>query len=151
MLRCSVRSSGGEEPTAKTSLVASTWPSDEPIDAFSDHGVGSYGAKGFTLARLCLVWTWPSDRPRVSSLRPSDHPVLLSLLLFLCKSSDATRKGIKLTPVVALCTKFSDSCFYGTIGSFDGGFSFDLLFSLFSIWHVVFLHPWDLEMSTKTC
>jgi hypothetical protein len=22
---------------------------------------------------------------------------------------------------------------------------------IFSFWHVVFLHPWDLEMSTKTC
>jgi hypothetical protein len=28
----------------------------------------------------------------VSSLRPSDHPVLLSSLPFLCNSSDATRK-----------------------------------------------------------
>jgi hypothetical protein len=25
------------------------------------------------------------------------------------------------------------------------------IYAIFSFWHVVFLHPWDLEMSTKTC
>jgi hypothetical protein len=52
----------------------------------------------------------------VSSLRPSDYPVLLSSLLFLGNSSDATRKvivdssdSIKSIPVVVQCTKCSDA------------------------------------------
>jgi hypothetical protein len=36
----------------------------------------------------------------VSSLRPSDHPVLLSLLLLLYNSSDATRNGLSVHPMV---------------------------------------------------
>jgi hypothetical protein len=91
--RRSVGSSGAEDPAAKSSLLASTRPSDRPTLPL-DQGVGSSGAKGFVLARLCLDSNWASDRPTVSSLRPSDHPVLLSLLLFLCNSSDATRKWI---------------------------------------------------------
>jgi hypothetical protein len=88
--RC-VGSSGAEDPAAKTSLVASTRPSDRPTLPL-DQGVGSSGVEGFVLACLCLDSNWASDRPTVSSLRPSDHPVLLSSLLFLCDSSDATRK-----------------------------------------------------------
>jgi hypothetical protein len=63
-------------------------------DAIHRQCVGSSGAKDFVLARLCLDSNWASDRPTVSSLRPSDHPVLLSSLLFLCNSSDTTRKWI---------------------------------------------------------
>jgi hypothetical protein len=87
--RC-VGSSGAEDPAAKSSLLAFTRPSDKPTLPL-DQGVGSSGAEDFVLARLCLDWNWASDRPTVSSLRPSDHPVLLSSLLFLCNSSDATR------------------------------------------------------------
>jgi hypothetical protein len=50
--RC-VGSSGAEDPTAKTSLVASTRLSDRlmlPLDL----GVGSSGAEDFVLARLYL-------------------------------------------------------------------------------------------------
>jgi hypothetical protein len=88
--RRSVGSSGAEDPAAKSSLLAFTRPSDRPTLPL-DQVVGSFGAEGFVLARLCLDSNWASDRPTVSSLRPSDHPVLLSLLLFLCNLSDTTR------------------------------------------------------------
>jgi hypothetical protein len=88
--RC-VGSSGDEDPATKSSLLAFTRPSDRPTLPL-DQGVRSSGAEEFFLARLCLDSNWASDRPTVSSLRPSDHPVLLSSLLFLCNSSDATRK-----------------------------------------------------------
>jgi hypothetical protein len=88
--RC-VGSSGAKDPAAKSSLLAFTRPSDRPTLPL-DQGVGSSGVEDFFLARLCLDSNWASDRPTVSSLRPSDHTVLLYLLLFLCNSSDATRK-----------------------------------------------------------
>jgi hypothetical protein len=87
--RC-VRSSGAEDSVLKSPLLASTRPSDRPT-LHLDQGVGSSGAEGFVLARLCMNSNWASDRPTVSPLRPSDHPVLLSSLLFLCNSSDATK------------------------------------------------------------
>jgi hypothetical protein len=88
--RC-ISSSGAEDPAAKSSLYVASWPSDRPMLSL-DQGVGSSGAEGFVLSRLCMNSNWASDRPTVSSLRPSDHPVLLSSLLFLCNSSDANRK-----------------------------------------------------------
>jgi hypothetical protein len=88
--RC-VGSSGAEDPAAKSSLLASTRPSDRPTLPL-DQAIGSSSAEDFVLACLCLDSNWASDRPTVSPLRPSDHPVLLSSLLFLCNSSDATRK-----------------------------------------------------------
>jgi hypothetical protein len=88
--RC-VGSSGAEDPTTKSSLLAFTRPLDTPTLPF-DQGVGSFGVEDFVLARLYLDSNWASDRPAVSSLRPSDHPVLLSLQLSLCNSSDATTK-----------------------------------------------------------
>jgi hypothetical protein len=88
--RC-VGSSGAEDPAAKSSLLASTRLLDRPT-LHLDQGVGSFGAEGFLLARLYLDSNWASDRPMVSTLRPSDHPVLLSSMLFLYNSSDATRK-----------------------------------------------------------
>jgi hypothetical protein len=87
--RC-VGSSGAEDPAAKSSLLPSTRPSDRPT-LHLDQGVGSSGAEGFVLVRLCLDSNWVSDRMTVSTLRPSDHPVLLSSLLFLGNSSDASR------------------------------------------------------------
>jgi hypothetical protein len=89
--RRTVGSSGAEDPAAKSSLLACTRPSDRLMLPF-DQGVRSSGAEDFFLVRLYLDSNWVSDRPTVSSLRPSDHPVLLSSLLFLCNSSDATRK-----------------------------------------------------------
>jgi hypothetical protein len=86
-----VGSSSAEDPATKSPLLAFTRPSDRPM-LHLDQGVGSSGVEGFVLARLCIDSNWALDRPTVSSLRPSDHPVLLSSLLFLCNSSDATRK-----------------------------------------------------------
>jgi hypothetical protein len=87
--RC-VGSSGAEDPASKSPLLASNRSSDRPTLPL-DHGVGSSSAEGFVLARLCMNSNWASDRSMVSPLRPSDHPVLLSSLLFLCNSSDATK------------------------------------------------------------
>jgi hypothetical protein len=72
--RC-VGSSGVEDPASKSPLLASTRPSDRPT-LHLDQGVGSSGAECFVLARLCMNSNWASDRPTVSPLRPSDHPVL---------------------------------------------------------------------------
>jgi hypothetical protein len=55
-------------------------------------GVGSSGAEEVDLGRLCLYSNEVSDRPKVSTLRSSDHPVLLSSLLLPFNSFDATRK-----------------------------------------------------------
>jgi hypothetical protein len=88
--RC-VGSFGAEDPATKSPLFASMRPSDRSALPL-DQGVGSSGAEGFVLARLCLDSNWASDRPTVSPLRPSDHPVLLSSLLFLYNSSDATKR-----------------------------------------------------------
>jgi hypothetical protein len=86
-LRC-VGSSNAEGHFAKTSLYVASWPSDRPTLSLTQ-GTGSSGAEDFVLARLCLDSNLASDRPTVSSLRPPDHPMLLSLLLLLCNSSDA--------------------------------------------------------------
>jgi hypothetical protein len=75
-----------------------------------DQGVGSSGAEGFVLVRLCLVQTWSSDRPTVRSNGPSVHPVLVSSWLELFNSSDATRMW--------------------AVGSFDGANSAGLLRSV---------------------
>jgi hypothetical protein len=77
MHRQCVGSSNAEDPTVKTSMVASTRPSDRPTLPL-DQGVGSSGAEDIILAHLCFDSNWVSDRLTVSSLRPSDHPVLLS-------------------------------------------------------------------------
>jgi hypothetical protein len=87
--RC-VGSSDAEDSALKSPLLASTRPLDR-LTLHLDQGVGSSGAEGFVLAHLCMNSNWVSDRPTVSSLRPSDHPVLLSSLLFLCNSSDTTK------------------------------------------------------------
>jgi hypothetical protein len=67
----------------------------------------------------------------VSFLRPLDHPVLLSSLLLLCNLSSASRNlivgssdGIIFILPAALCTKCTDACIDGTVGSSDGVFSF---------------------------
>jgi hypothetical protein len=86
----SIGSSGAEDPATKSPLLAFTRPSDRPT-LYLVQGVSS-GAAGFVLVRLSLDSNWVSDRPTVSSLRPSDHLVLLSSLLFLCNSFDASTK-----------------------------------------------------------
>jgi hypothetical protein len=72
----------------------------------------------------------------VTTLRLSDHPVLLSSLLLLCNTSDATRKWTIGSSDGALvftqCTNSSDdctdTCYLGTIGSSNGVLSFFLFF-----------------------
>jgi hypothetical protein len=100
--------------------------------------VGSSGAEAPVLVHLCLDSNEASDRPMVSTLRPSDHLVPCLRFFF-----SATR--------LTLLKKW-------TIGSSDGVFSFlscSVLtlekYTIFSNWHVVFWHPWDLEISTNTC
>jgi hypothetical protein len=90
LLRRFVGSSGAEDLASKSPLLASNWPSDRPT-LHVDQGIESSGAEGFVLARLCMNSNWASDRPTGSPLRLSDHPVLLSSLLLLCNSSDATK------------------------------------------------------------
>jgi hypothetical protein len=62
----------------------------------------------------------------VSSLRPSDDPVLLSSLLLLCNSSDASRistvgssDGVNFVWPAVQCTKCTDACTDGTVSSSD--------------------------------
>jgi hypothetical protein len=69
------------------------------------------------------------------------HPTLLSSRLLFSNSSDATRKGtvksaygVKLIPAVVQCTKCSNACTDGTVGSSDG-----VLF-------VSFLHDFNLDL-----
>jgi hypothetical protein len=90
MHRWCVGSSDAEDPATKSPLLAFTRPSDRPTLPL-DQFVGSSDVEGFVLARHCLDLNWASNRPTVTSLRPSDHPVLLSSLLFLCNSFEATR------------------------------------------------------------
>jgi hypothetical protein len=87
--RC-VGSSGADDSALKSCLLASNRPSDRPTLSL-DQGIRSSGVEGFILARLYMNSNWASDRPTVSPLRQSDHPVPLSLLLFLCNSFDATK------------------------------------------------------------
>jgi hypothetical protein len=123
MHRWCVRSSSAEDPASKSPLLAFTRPSDRPT-LHLDKGVRSSDAEGFVLARLCMNSNWASDRPTVSTLRPSDHPVLLSSLLFLCNSSDATRNWtIGSSSIPNSSDDCTDACYLGTIGSPDDVFS----------------------------
>jgi hypothetical protein len=115
--RC-VGSSGAEGLFAKTLLSASTRASDEPLSYRQFIRCWS-----FVWVRLCLDSNEVPDRPTVSSLRPSDHPVLLILL----NSSGASRNwtvGSSDSDIfillVAQCTKYTDACTDGTVGSSDG-------------------------------
>jgi hypothetical protein len=97
--------------------------------------VGSSGATAWILVRLCLVWTWSSDRPTVLSIGLSVHPTLVSSLLLLCNSSDATKKwtvgssdgALDFTQCTNLSDHYTDACYLGTVGSSDGVLSFPFL------------------------
>jgi hypothetical protein len=113
--QCTVGSSGAEDPMVKSSLLASTQPSDRPTLSLTQ-GVSSSSAEEFVLARLCLVQTWSSDRPMVLSNGPSIHPVLVSSWLQLCNSSDASRiltvgssDGVNFISASVQCTMCSDA------------------------------------------
>jgi hypothetical protein len=111
MLRRTVGSSGAEDPATKSSLLAFTRPSNKPL--LTHRFIWCYCVDlGTSLSCLNLT----SDRPKVPSNGPSVHPTLLSSRLLFSNSSDATREGtvgssdgIKLTPVIAKCTKCSDA------------------------------------------
>jgi hypothetical protein len=94
-----VGSSGAEDPASKSPLLASTWLLDRPT-LHLEQGVRSSGAEVFVLAHLCLDSNWVSDRLTVSPLRPSDHPVLLSSLLFPCNASTHLENGPSVHPTV---------------------------------------------------
>jgi hypothetical protein len=102
--------------------------------------VGSSDAKAPALARLCLDSNEASDRSTVSTLRPSDHLMLLSSLL-LCNSSNATRKltvgssdgALVFTQCTNSSDHFTDACYLGTIGSSDDVFSFSFLCSVLTL------------------
>jgi hypothetical protein len=104
-----------------------------------DQDVGSSGAEELVLARLCLDLNEASDRPTVSTLRPSDHLVLLSSLFLLCNSSGASKKWTVGSSDGALvftqCTNSSgdctEACYLDTVGSSDGVLSFFLFFLVF--------------------
>jgi hypothetical protein len=76
----------------------------------------------------------------MSPLRPSDHPVLLSLLLSLCNSSDTSRNwtvgssdGVNFVLSAAQCTNYT-VCTDSTAGSSDCVFfSFSLRLQLGSL------------------
>jgi hypothetical protein len=98
--RC-VGSSSAEDPASKSPLLASTRPSDIPT-LHVDQGVGSSGAEGFVLARLCLHSNWASDRPTVSH---SDRRIIRCY--YLRCSSFATRptllkNGLLVHPTVPM-------------------------------------------------
>jgi hypothetical protein len=152
---------GAEDPASKSPLLASTRPSDRPT-LHLDQGIRSSGAEGFILAHLCMNSNWASDRPTVS---PPDHRIIRCYCLHC--SSSATRPTLlkdgpsvhptvpRVSPVYQLVRRlhrrlllryrrFIRRCLF---------FSFLAWFwpLFFSFWHVVFLHHWDLEVSTKIC
>jgi hypothetical protein len=86
--------------------------------------VSSSEAEAPVLVRLCLDSNKVLDRPTVSSLRPSDHPVLLALLLLLCNSFDGALVFTQCTNSSDHCT---DTCYLDTVSSSDGVLSFPFL------------------------
>jgi hypothetical protein len=133
MLRRTVGSSSAEDPATKTLLLVFTRSSDEPL--LTCWFIRCYCV---ILAHLCLIQMWSSDRPMVSSNGPSVHQTLLSPRLLFSNSSDATRiltlgssdatriwsDGVKLIPVVAQSTDYTNAMHDGTVGSSDDVFSF---------------------------
>jgi hypothetical protein len=81
-----------------------------------------------TVCRIIRCWrNEASDRPTVSSLRPSDHLVLLTSLLLLCNSSGASRNwtvGSSDSDIFICSSRNVPStptlCTNGTVGSSDG-------------------------------
>jgi hypothetical protein len=99
-----------------------------------DQDVNSSGAEEVVLARLCLDSNKASDRPTVSSLRPLDHPVLLSSLVLLCNSFGASRNwtvdssdGVNFVWPVASVPTTPTLCIDGAVGLSDGVLFFSLL------------------------
>jgi hypothetical protein len=107
--RC-VGSSGAEGPASKSSLLASTRPSDRPT-LHLDQGVGSSGAEGFVLVCLCLDSNWASDRLTVSIVGSSSATVFAALPLQLIRRTRKWTVGSSDgTYGFTLCTNSSDDC-----------------------------------------
>jgi hypothetical protein len=82
---------------------------------------------------------------------------LLSTLLCLCNSSGATKLDCwfiwrcLLNLAFMRCTKSSDACSDASLCTVRFRFfPFVSQFGPLKYWHVVFLHPWNLKMSTRT-
>jgi hypothetical protein len=102
MLRRSVGSSGAEDLVAKTSLVASTWPSDEPLQTLR--------FIRWILTRLCLVRTSSSDRLTV--LPMERRFIRRYYLLFF--SATRPRLQMALQDAMEVCIGYDLLCVLGT-------------------------------------
>jgi hypothetical protein len=159
--RC-VGSSNAEDPATKSPLLAFTRPSDRPTLPL-DQGVRSSGAEGFVLARLCLDSNWASDRPTVSSLQTVGSfgaavfaaPPLQLVRRIYKMDRRFIRRCLGFHLVIQLVRRLHRRLLFGYRRFIRWWLFFSFLARfwplIFSFWHVIFLHPWDLEVSTKTC
>jgi hypothetical protein len=165
LLRRYVVSSGAEGLASKSSLLASNWPSDRPtlsLGQASDHPV--------LKASSWHVSVWIQTERRIDRRGPHSDRRIIRCYFLPCSSS-ATRPTLlnngpsvhPTVPRVWLCAPtrptiaptlvFEGPSVHPTVSSL---FLFLLVltlekYTIFSIWHMVFLHPWDLELPTKTC
>jgi hypothetical protein len=150
-----VGSSSAEGLLAKTLLLSSSWPSDEPLPGPSIHPVllvqSWHISDLFKLGHRIDWWCPPNGL--------SVHPMLPSLLLVFSQSSGATSKwtvrssdstcsletsrNVPITPTIAptllpMYRQFIRWCsFSSTVLTLEK-------INYLLIWHVVFLHPWNL-------
>jgi hypothetical protein len=127
--------------------------------------VGSSGDEALVLVHLCLNSNEVSDRPTVSSLRPSDHSVLQSsaapLLPIIWRIYKMDCRFIRRCQLqfCLLLSVPSTLTLASMVPSVHPMVSFLFpSFLVFDPWKIdyhlacgIFLHPWDLETSTKTC
>jgi hypothetical protein len=95
MHRWSVGSSAAEDPATKSSLLASTRPSDRPTLPLY-HGVGSSGAEGFVLARLYLFKT----NCRIDWRCPHSDRRIIWCYYLRCSSSATCPTHLEIGPSV---------------------------------------------------
>jgi hypothetical protein len=120
------------------------------------------GSSGATTLFWCVSILFKLDHQIDRRFPPMDRRFIRCCYLSLlpCNWSEATRKwtaGLSDGALVfTQCTNSSDDCtdaFYlGIVGSSDDVLSFSFLSCFWPLKnrHVVFWHPWDLEMSAKT-
>jgi hypothetical protein len=157
-----VRSSGAEGLASKSPLLASNWLSDRPtltLTKASGHPV----LKAFSWR----VSVWIQTERRIDRRGPHLDRRIIRCYCLHCSSS-ATRPTllgdgpsvhptvprvwpcVPTRPTIAPTLVFEGPSVHPTVSFlFLFLLGFDPLFCSFL--HVVFLHPWDLEMSTKTC
>jgi hypothetical protein len=158
--RC-VGSSGAEDPATKSPLLAFTRPSDRPT-LYLDQGVRSSVLKALSwrvsvliqterqidrrcphsdrriIRCYCLRCSSSATRPTLLEIGLSVHPTVPRVL-----PSEPTRPMIALTLAIWIPSVHPTVSFLFLSCSV---LTLDLL-----ILEVVYWHPWDLEMSTKTC